>query len=106
MSNENDVKAALLIRTNFMPEVSSLIGEFTKNHKDNVTLAKVINAVMQDLTVDHKRFEGNKAQMLYMGLFSVLKANAVIRQDLLNKINSGEAELSEADAEKARKELA
>lgn len=105
ITETDEVTTALVVYKNLQLTVNDLTQQFSASHLDNVTLGKVFRAVIGDLTYDGKKFSNKKAAKLYQASFAVLKAKEVLRNDMKNKLNSGEVEISAESKEQLLKEL-
>jgi hypothetical protein len=104
-TQEDEVRTALVLYKNLQITATDLIKEFTVSHKDNVTLAKVFNAVMTDMSYEADRFQNVKAQKLYQAVSVVLKAKEVLKNDMKQKLSEGVAGVSDEAKAKILKEM-
>jgi hypothetical protein len=104
-TQEDEVRTALVLYKNLQITATDLIKEFTASHKDNVTLAKVFNAVVSDMSYEADRFQNAKAQKLYQTASVILKAKEVLKNDMKQKLAEGVAGISEETKVKILKEM-
>lgn len=88
-TQQDEVTTALVIYRNLQITTNELLQEFAVSHKDNVTMAKVFKAVINDLAYDPDKFQNKKAAKLYQLCFAILKAKEVLKSDMKQKLTEG-----------------